>query len=140
MRLSALIALLFSVGLAHASDSKLYGEAMPDGEAIGIAAAAADPAAYAGEARLFSGRITQVCQKKGCWVVLEQDGKSARVMAKDHGYEVPSDSSGPAVAFGVLQIEPITPEHARHLVEDDGAEDPGKSELRVVATAIRIGG
>lgn len=140
MRLPALFLLLSSFGLAHAGESRLYGEVLPEGEVVGIAAAAADPQAFAGEARLFSGRITQVCQKKGCWVVLEQDGKSARVMAKDHGYEVPKDSSGPAVAYGVLQIEPITPEHARHLVEDDGAQDPGDSELRVVATAIRIGG
>lgn len=140
MRLSALFLLFCSFGLAHAGESKVYGQSMPEGNAIGIATAAADPAAYAGEARLFSGRITQVCQKKGCWVVLEQDGRSARVMAKDHGYEVPFDSSGPAVAYGVLQVEPITPEHARHLVEDDGAEDPGESELRVLATAIRIGG
>jgi len=141
MRQLALAALLvLPFGLAHAGESTVYGEAMPEGEAIDIAAAASDPEAYAGEPRLFSGRITQVCQKKGCWVVLEQDGKSARVMAKDHGFEVPKDSSGPAVAYGVLQIEPITPEHARHLVEDDGAEHPGESELRVVATAIRIGG
>lgn len=140
MRLFAALALASLFSLAHAGESAVYGEPMPEGEAIDIATAAANPETYAGEPRLFAGRITQVCQKKGCWVVLEQDGKSARVMAKDHGFEVPKDSNGPAVAYGVLQIEPITPEHARHLVEDDGAEHPGESELRVVATAIRIGG
>jgi hypothetical protein len=59
-------------------------------------------------------------------------------MAKDHGFEVPKDSTGEAVAYGVLQEEPISEEHARHLVEDDGAKAPAERELRIVATSIRI--
>ena len=135
MRLMLPFLLLLSP-VALAAD---YGDPMPEGKAIAIAAAAADPAAYTtGEPAKFSGRITQVCQKKGCWVVLEQDGASARVMAKDHGFEVPKDSSGPAVAYGILQEEPISEEHARHLVEDDGAAPPAAKELRIVATSISI--
>jgi len=131
-----LASLMLMSPLALAAD---YGEPMPEGEAIGVAVAAADPAAYTtGEPAKFSGRITQVCQKKGCWVVLEQDGASARVMAKDHGFEVPRDASGPAVAYGILQEEPISEEHARHLVEDDGAAPPAARELRIVATSISL--
>lgn len=127
--------LLCLVPVAQAAD---YGEPMPEGEAVAIADAAASPADYQGKPAKFSGRITEVCQKKGCWVVLEQDGHSARVMAKEHGFEVPKDASGPAVAYGVLQVEPISEEHARHLVEDDGATAPAKQELRIVATAISL--
>ncbi|HEX4852979.1 DUF4920 domain-containing protein [Arenimonas sp.] len=115
-----------------------YGEPMPAGEPVAISAAAADPSAHAASPAKFSGRITQVCQKKGCWVVLEDEGSSARVMAKDHGFEVPKDASGRAVAYGQLQMEPISEEHARHLVEDDGAAAPAERELRIVATAIEI--
>jgi hypothetical protein len=115
-----------------------YGEPMPAGEPVAIAAAAADPSAHAAAPAKFSGRITQVCQKKGCWVVLEDEGSSARVMAKDHGFEVPKDASGRAVAYGQLEMEPISEEHARHLVEDDGAAPPAERELRIVATAIEI--
>ncbi len=115
-----------------------YGEPMPEGDVVAIAEAAANPGAYEGKPAKFSGRITEVCQKKGCWVALEQDGHGARVMAKDHGFEVPRDASGPAVAYGVLQVEPISEEHARHLVEDDGAKAPAERELRIVATAISL--
>ncbi len=115
-----------------------YGEPMPAGEPVTIAVAAADPAVHADAPAKFSGRITQVCQKKGCWVVLEDEGSSARVMAKDHGFEVPKDASGRAVAYGQLEMEPISEEHARHLVEDDGAAPPAERELRIVATAIEI--
>jgi len=135
MRKTLLIALL---ALSPAVFATSYGEPMPAGDTVAIAAAAADPAAHAGKPQRFTGRITQVCQKKGCWVVLEQDGQSARVMAKDHGFAVPKDASGQAVAYGVLELEPITEDHARHLVEEDGATAPAASELRIVATAIEI--
>jgi hypothetical protein len=135
MRKTLLIALLSLSPVALAAS---YGEPMPEGETTAIDAAAADPAAHAGKPARFSGRITEVCQKKGCWVVLEQDGQSARVMAKDHGFAVPKDASGEAIAYGVLEVEPISEEHARHLVEDDGAKAPAERELRIVATAIEI--
>jgi hypothetical protein len=135
MRKTLLIALL---AVSPAVLATNYGVPMPAGDTIAIAAAAADPAAHAGKPQRFSGRITEVCQKKGCWVVLEQDGQSARVMAKDHGFAVPKDASGEAIAYGVLEAEPITEEHARHLVEDDGAKAPAERELRIVATAIEI--
>ena len=135
MRKTLMIALLL---LSPAVLAKNYGAPMPAGDTVAIAAAAANPAAHAGKPQRFTGRITQVCQKQGCWVVLEQDGQSARVMAKDHGFAVPKDASGVAIAYGVLELEPITAEHAKHLVEDDGAKAPAARELRIVATAIEI--
>ncbi len=135
MRNTLLIALLAVSPAAFAAN---YGEPMPAGENIDIAAAAADPAAHAGKAQRFTGRITQVCQKQGCWVVLEQGGQSARVMAKDHGFAVPKDASGQAVAYGVLEAKTINEDHAKHLVEDDGAKAPAANELRIVATSIEI--
>lgn len=135
MRNILLIALL---ALSPAAFATNYGEPMPAGDNVDIATAAADPAAHAGKAQRFTGRITQVCQKQGCWVVLEQGGQSARVMAKDHGFSVPKDASGQAVAYGVLEAKTITEEHAKHLVEEDGAKAPASNELRIVATAIEI--
>lgn len=130
-----LAGLLFLSPVAFAAN---HGEPMPEGEAVSIATAAANPADYAGKPGKFSGRITEVCQKKGCWVVMEQDGHSARVMAKGESFAVPRDASGPAIAYGVLEQEPISEEHARHLVEDDGAKAPAARELRIVATAISL--
>ena len=137
MHKTLMIALL-SLSLSPAVLATSYGEPMPAGDTVALAAAAADPAAHAGKPQRFTGRITQVCQKQGCWVVLQQDGQSARVMAKDHGFAVPKDASGEAIAYGVLELEPITAEHAKHLVDDDGAKAPAERELRIVATAIEI--
>ena len=99
--------LLLIAPAAFASHATPYGEPMPESEPVSIAVAAADPAAYAGKPMRFSGRITQVCQKKGCWVVLEADGHSARVMAKDHGFAVPMDSAGEAHAWGVRHMQMV---------------------------------
>lgn len=132
------ILMLALLSLSPAVLAANHGEPMPAGNTVTIAAAAADPAAYTGKPQRFTGRITQVCQKQGCWVVLEQDGHSARVMAKDHAFAVPKDASGDAIAYGVLEIKPITAEHAKHLVEDDGAKAPAERELRIVATSIEI--
>ena len=129
---TTLLALAFPAAAAD------FGAPLPEGDAIDIATAAADPAAVTGEPALYRGRITEVCQKQGCWVVLEHDGHSARVMAKDHGFAVPKDASGDAIVHGVLHAEPISPDHARHLVEDDGASAPADSELRITATSIRV--
>ncbi|MFY2765454.1 DUF4920 domain-containing protein [Arenimonas sp. MALMAid1274] len=135
MRTLLILPLLLLAPSAFAAN---YGAPMPEGEPVSIDVAARDPAAHGGAPAKFSGRITEVCQKKGCWVVLEHEGATARVMAKDHGFEVPKDSTGAAVAYGVLEQEPISAEHARHLVEDDGAKAPAERELRIVATAIEI--
>ena len=138
MRKSVFAMMLLLSSAVFASEPKTYGEVLPEAVAVPISVAAADADAYAGKANRFSGRITEVCQKQGCWVVLEHDGHSARVMAKDHGFAVPKDASGDAIVHGVLHAEPISPDHARHLVEDDGASAPADSELRITATSIRV--
>lgn len=135
MNKTLLIALL---ALSPAAFATQYGEPMPTGPDVTIAAAAADPAAVEGKAQRFTGRITQVCQKQGCWVVMEDNGQSARVMVKDHAFAVPKDASGQAIAYGVLESKPISEEQAKHLVEEDGAQAPAERELRIVATAIEI--
>ena len=64
--------------------------------------------------------------------------QTARVMAKDEAFAVPTDAKGSAIDYGLLEIEPISAEHARHLVQDDGAKAPAARELRIVATGIQI--
>lgn len=116
-----------------------YGAPVPIAKALGIKAAAVDPEAHAGRAALYDGRITEVCQKEGCWVVLEEDGVSARVMFADHAFSVPKDAAGHAVVLGTLETVPVDAAQARHL-EEDGAAAPAARELRIVATGIHVFG
>ena len=135
MHKTLLIALLaFSPAVFAAN----FGEPMPAGDNVTLVAAAANPADFTGKPTRYTGRITEVCQKEGCWVVLEQDGQSARVMVKDHAFALPKDASGHAIAYGVLEAATVSAEQAKHLVDDDGAAAPAATELRIVATSIEI--
>jgi len=142
MRMTLLALLLSTPFALHAGDAETYGAPIAEDVAmVPISVAAADTDAYAGAEHGFSGRITEVCQKEGCWMMLEDDGHAARVMMRDHAFLVPKDASGPAEVYGVLSVEQLTPEAARHLAEDAGdGMLPPERELRIQATGVRIGG
>ena len=114
-----------------------YGAPMPAGEARDIGTVTEDAAA-AGMTGKFSGRITQVCQKEGCWLVLESDGKLARVKTKDHAFVVPKDSHGRATVHGVLQPVALGEKEAKHLAEDGAGAAVAPKEWQIVADAIEI--
>lgn len=116
-----------------------YGTPMPAGDAVDLAVALAAPDAHDDAPGKFSGRIVEVCQKEGCWVMLESNGQVARVKAKDHGFTVPKDASGPAVVYGTLSQVELSEAQAKHLAEDagrKGAVEP--REFRIEATSIAI--
>ena len=142
MRLFLPVLLLSVAGLVHAGDAKTYGEPIPsEGAVVPISTAAADVDAHAGEPRRYSGRITEVCQKEGCWMMLEDDGQAARVLMRDHAFSVPKDASGQAEVYGVLSVKQLSPEAAEHLAEDAGnGALPRTRELRIEATGVRIDG
>lgn len=68
-----------------------------------------------------SGKIEQVCQKKGCWFTLTGEGvdEPVRVRMKDYGFFVPRNSSGAAVVVeGTLEQRTIPQAEAQHYAED----------------------
>jgi Domain of unknown function (DUF4920) len=119
-------------------EAKNYGAKMPKGEAVNIALVASNVSDYAGKQGKFAGRITQVCQAKGCWVVIESDGKSARISTKDKFF-VPKNSKGNAVVYGEVQQVTLSADKAKHYAEDAGKNTPvPNDEIQIIATAIRI--
>ncbi|MGY1457896.1 MULTISPECIES: DUF4920 domain-containing protein [unclassified Luteimonas] len=141
MRFLAAILLSTTALLAHAAEPVSYGEAFTDGPTVPVSAAIADFDGHAGEPRRFSGRIAEVCQAKGCWMMLEDDGQVARVMFGDHAFFLPKDASGAAVVHGVLERKELTPEQVEHLSGDSAkgiAAEP--VEYRIVADGVRVAG
>lgn len=138
--LSAL--LLAAAPAAGAGEAGSFGKPLPaTGEAVPVSVAAADPEAYAGGPRRFSGRITEVCQKEGCWMMLEDGGHAARVMMRDHAFTVPKTASGTAEVYGVLSVKQLSEAAAKHLAEDAGGDAPVPTqELRIQADGVRIDG
>jgi hypothetical protein len=87
--------------------------------------------------------IAQVCQKKGCFFVANQDGYSARITFKDYGFFIPTDSQGKTVKLiGTFNIKELSEEQAKHYAEDAG-EDADKikgsqKEYSIVATSVMV--
>jgi Domain of unknown function (DUF4920) len=133
--------IIFSTFLLAAfgnAEAKNYGAKMPKGEAVDIALAVNNIADYAGKPGKFKGRITQVCQAKGCWVMIESDGKAARISSNDKIF-VPKDSKGTAVVFGEIKQVALKPAEAKHLAEDAGKTAPVESnEIQIIASSISI--
>jgi hypothetical protein len=74
-------------------------------------------------------KVVDVCQKKGCWMMLT-DGKSTmRVTFKDYGFFMPKDITGKTIiAEGIVKADVLTEADARHY-----AEDAGKSKAEIAA-------
>ncbi len=133
MRMFAVVPLLIFAAAVHAGDAKPYGKPLPDGASTPIWQAVADFDTHAGKPARFSGRITEVCQTKGCWIVLEDNGKTARVMFADHAFLVPKDSAGRAEVHGVLSRKELTPAQVKHLEEDGKGLAVSPVEYRILA-------
>ena len=131
--------LLFAAAFAQAGDVQRHGEPVPAGDTVPVSVAISEFDAHADKAQRFSGRITEVCQAKGCWMMLEDDGKIARVMFGKHDFYIPKDTTGSAVVYGVLTRKELTPAQVEHLSSDSGkgiAAEP--VEYRITATGIEI--
>ena len=69
------------------------------------------------------GKVTEVCQKKGCWMDMDLgSGKSMTVRFKDYGFFVPMNGAGrTAVIQGVAKVKTDDVNWLRHKAEDAGA-------------------
>ena len=76
------------------------------------------------------GTVTEVCQKKGCWMMLKKEnGETMRVTFKDYGLFMPKDIAGKEVVIrGKAYSDTVTVDVLRHF-----AEDAGKSQAEIEA-------
>ena len=143
MKTILFLPLLLAATAVAAAAPLIVGAAMPAGPALPVSQALAAATDQPGAPAKYSGRITEVCQAKGCWIMLEDGGQAARVMMKDHAFSVPKDARGAAVVYGTLQRKALDAQTAQHLAEDAGgtaaAAAPGPTtEYRIVATSVEL--
>ncbi|MDZ7716430.1 MAG: DUF4920 domain-containing protein [Balneolaceae bacterium] len=89
------------------------------------------------------GTINKVCQKKGCFFILQSGGKMARISFQDYSFFVPTNTSGAKVKLnGTFSVKTISEKDAKHYAEDAG-NDPDaikgpQKEYALVATSVVI--
>lgn len=121
---TSVLALLIMMS-TFAADLKI-GAPLTKQPVVSIADLAGKPEAYVGKSFQVKGKITEVCQVMGCWVMLT-DGKGSmmRVQMEDGKVAFPKDAAGrSAVAEGVLAKYDLNKEEAmamaKHAAEDAG--------------------
>jgi hypothetical protein len=79
-----------------------------------------------------SGKVSQVCAKKGCWFALTDDqGSMMRITSKGYKFFVPKDAVGKsAVVEGELQVKMLDVKTAQHF-EDDRVEGTDEKPKKI---------
>ncbi len=74
-----------------------------------------DPGQYDGKTVIVEGRIADVCQKAGCWLVLAEGDKSIRVRTKAHRFYVAKDATGQTARIeGLVKSTKVDAQRVAH--------------------------
>lgn len=98
---------------------------------------------FNGQQVATQGKIKQVCQKKGCFFMLQAGDKNIRVTFKDYSFFIPRNSSGSKVQLvGNFRTKDLSEKQAKHYAKDAGGDankvmGPPK-EYNIIATSVKI--
>ena len=123
-----------------------FGAAMPEaGEPLSLKQAIANINSYGeGEMVKVQGQVTEVCQAKGCWMILVDGDSYARITFEDYGFFVPIETSMQrSVVYGLLSEHTLSGEQAQHYAQDAGAKSAVEmhgevKEYSLVARAVQL--
>lgn len=97
----------------------------------------------------ITGYVTNVCQVKGCWMMLSQspeDSTGFFVKFKDYAFFVPKDLKGKVTVKGVAYKEVTPVDELKHYAEDEGkskeeieAITQPQEEMKFMADGVMVG-
>mgnify|MGYP000128964879 CR=1 FL=1 len=122
----------FFISCAQNAPSTANSGATNDGKHFGVKTTAANAVAYDEVMTKMStvdslpmkvtGKVKEVCQKKGCWITLVSDQPGypeMRVTFKDYAFFMPKDLSGKQVVLdGYAYVQTTPVDVLRHYAED----------------------
>ena len=94
------------------------------------------PATFADQTILVEGKVTDVCQKAGCWMVITDDQTTMRVLMKDHAFSVDKGGTGARCRVeGQLIAKEIDPEAVAHF-ESESANTENMPEKQATSNVV----
>ena len=138
-----------AAGAAQA-EWKTYGEAftVAADQTVACGDLLANPASHVDATVRVSGRVADVCQKKGCWMVITPENTTdakamIRVTMKDHAFSVDQQGAGGIAQLeGVLKAVEVDEETVEHYASEGGANGavPEKHGMNyeLVASAVQM--
>ena len=109
-----------------------------EGTVLSVAEAIAQAEKIQGKTVKIGGKVESVCQKMGCWFVIqgEKPEQTIRISSKGHDIFVPKSSKGLfAVVEGELVIKTLSQKQAQHF-EDERELAPGEKR-KVIAGEVK---
>mgnify|MGYP000172642332 CR=1 FL=1 len=126
MKYTIIIALLFSVTLfAGEKKSKKYGKQITVKEKTKISEIIANPEKYKGKKVLVEGMITNVCEKRGCWISIAGDEKYQTMKFKVVDGEIVfpvSEKGKNVIAQGTISVKTLSKEQQIEIAKEEAEE------------------
>lgn len=116
-----MFSLAFPVSIAHAASESFGKLTLAEGSARNLKSVMDDYKEDSTTPVLVKGTVKKVCEKEGCWMILEDQGQSVRVFFKNHSFFVTQKiKDKPALAEGILHKKVRTVAEQKHLLQDAG--------------------
>jgi len=133
--------------LVFEKDREVYGAPLKGLKHIPLGKVTKKSKTWNGKKVQIRGRITGVCPKKGCWMMVQDGEQTVRVKFTDYSFFVPLDCTKQfATAEGTVTVRVESEAERRHYAEDAGASPEeiakikgDKTILSFMADAVQIG-
>ena len=125
-----------------------FGTVEQEGDVVAVAALLDDPASFVGKSLAVDGRVADVCQKAGCWMVVTDGARNMRVRMKDHAFSVAKDGAGRDCRVHgevvALEVDPETVAHFEsesakpEVMPEAALPEDAKVTYELVASAVKL--
>ena len=127
--------------VAVTADAEVFGALLDENaKPMSLAALLESPDEYVDTAVRVETRVSQVCQKKGCFMIATSGDKAVRISFRDYAFFVPTDTAGKTVTLTGTFIErELSEKQAAHFREDAGTDTLQAGKVyEIVADAVSI--
>ena len=127
--------------VAVTDEAEIFGAPLDaDARPASLEALLESPDVYLDTTVRIETRISQVCQKKGCFMIATSGRHAVRISFKDYAFFVPTDTVGKTVTLtGTLLERELSEEQAAHLREDAGSDTIQAGKVyEIVASSVKI--
>jgi phage tail sheath protein FI len=127
--------------VAVTDDAEIFGAPLDENaRATSLDALLDSPGDFVDTAVRVDARISQVCQKKGCFMIATVGDRAVRISFRDYSFFVPTDTGGKTVTLTGTFIErELSEKQAAHFREDAGTDTLQAGKVyEIVADAVSI--
>jgi hypothetical protein len=124
---SLLLVFPASTSWSESPVAETFGKPITSKKVVSLTEVVKQPEKYKDGKILLEGKIKDVCQMKGCWLMLSQGNEAIRIKFEGYSFFVPTDSRGKkARVEGKLMLETLSEETARHYASESKDADPSQ--------------